>query len=184
MLPAMEVMMVLPEMLDPTSKGQSRVNRVHARAVKESLRIQLEFHHRRRIPEHFNFFRQKKYNYKPRSPRTIAAKRRAGRDPADIVKTGSTKNWITRTNRIRVGGSIESKRVTGTLQMKMPPGMKDGATPITVSDLKAEILKVAPAEEIRMIEHFKRDYNRLILQGLKPRTRVRMAARLGTLGIR
>jgi hypothetical protein len=136
-----------------------------------------------RIPDHFNFHRQKKYSYKKRSQATIARKRKGGRDPSDLVKSRKTKISVTGMGTIRVGGSATGGKITGTLTMRMPPGMRDGATPIKIQDLKNEILTVAPAEEVRMTEHFRRDYVRLIREGLKARTQVRMAARLGALGI-
>ncbi len=183
MVPATEVMVVLPQMLDPTTKSGSRVNRAHSHAVKESIRLQLKFHHTRRIPDHFNFYRQKKYKYKKRSSKTHAIKRRFGQDRADLVRTSQSKIRATQTRIIRVGGSTAGGKIVGRLIMKIKPGMKDGATPIKVRDIKEEIKTVAPAEEVRMVQHFRFDYARLIREGLKPRTLVRMSTRLKSLGI-
>lgn len=180
-----EIMVELPQMLDPSAKATSRINRVHARGIKAGIEHALRMHHQKEIPDHFNFWKQKKYKYTPRSPETIAAKKLLGRDRADLVKTGATKKKMQKSiDRLRLGGSASSGRVTGTMTLRFPPGKVDPPRQrITVRVMSSEIARTVPPERTQLRMWMMEVYKRTLDQELSKRARTQVGQRLRQLGI-
>lgn len=151
MLPIMEAIVEIPTLM-VSSAG--RVARVINRGVRDSLEKEMKFHHKTRIPEHFNRFRQKKYNYAPRSERTKAIKQR--RNQADLVKTSRTKRKMT--SQISVTfprrGGTGGVLIRGTMKwpvgFRVNTGAQRGVTPEVMAD---EISRFTNQEEATIGEH-------------------------------
>lgn len=180
-IPIMEAVVELPELM-VSSKG--RVARVINQATREALKKEILLHHRRRIPDHFNRFRQGKYRYQPRSERTRQIKQKLHK--ADLVRSGKTKSQMTRNITIRfprTGGQGVS--ILGIL--KWPPGFRfnraasRGVTPQVMAD---EISRWTLREEHDAANHIRDDFVEFLEQNLSRRAKIRMRAQLGRLGVR
>ena len=188
MMPAIEALIELPEMLDSgtATSSRGRINRAHTKAVRQALFNAMVKHHKTRIPQHFNKYKQVKYQYKRRNPVTIAKKVRRGRDPADLVKSKRTKQSMTRKMTIRMSGTAGSGKVTATGVMTWPPGFYfPDKGPINRAVMNDEIASFTFQETMDVGDDFIKEYMRLITIDLRSR-RVsrRMKARvLSQLGI-
>lgn len=183
LFPIMEAVFVLPEMLDPKGSPRSRMNRIHTRAVKVALIKTMQLHHKKRIPQHFNAWKQKKYGYEERSHVTKRKKR--GKDPADLVKTGRTKHEMQSRMKISVTGNIATgMQVKGVL--RWPPGQKlTTQGKINRKQMSDEIARFTTQEEAMTHRQFLAFYLAELKKELSGRKRVRreIRARLAGLGV-
>jgi len=143
MIPIMEAVITAPILMHADS---SRVGRTIRRIVRDALKEELLFHHKKRIPEHFNKWRQRKYRYQPRSPRVRLIKQR--RNQADLVKSGRSKRKAT--NQIRITfprGAGRGVFIRGT--MKWPTGFRGSSTGrgVTQAVMEDEITRWTLQEE-------------------------------------
>ena len=187
MLPVLTAILELPEMLDPDGPANSRVNRIHSRAVKTSLRRTLGLHHKVRIPQHFRRDARHRYRYHERKRVTKRIKRKRYHSITDLVKTGATKRkMIAGFESIRVGGSTEGGTVTGTMRLRFPfptsnEWRGDGVTPDKMAE---EIARFTDEETKQVANQFKAFYVDEINKNLTSRrVRKRIAGRLSRLGI-
>ena len=170
MMPAIEALIELPEMLDSGTavSSRGRINRAHTKAVRQALFNAMAKHHRVRIPQHFNKYKQVKYQYKKRNPITLQKKVR--RDPADLVKSKRTKQSMTRKMTIRMSGTAGSGKVTATGVMTWPPGFYNpDKGPINRAVMNDEIASFTFQETMDVGDDFIKEYIRLIAEDLRSR---------------
>jgi len=177
----MEAVVELPELM-VAPKG--RIARVIAQATKEALRREMMFHHKRRIPDHFNRFRQRKYGYKDRSERTEAIKRQ--RNQADLVKSGKTKREMTSKISIRFPRTGQGGvSILGAL--RWPAGFRvnaaaaQGVTPQVMAD---EISRWTPREERTAADHVRDNFVEFLEKNLSRRAKLKMKGQLTAIGVR
>lgn len=181
MFPIMEALVEIPQfMVSPSS----RIGRVIHRGVRESLHKEMQFHHKRRIPDHFNRFRQKKYAYAPRSERTRAIKQR--RNQADLVKTSRTKRKQTSEIKIefpRAGGT-GGVLCRGTLKWPVGFRVNTAATKgVTAEVMAKEISRFTAREEQIAAEHIRDSLVEYLNTNLSRRAKIKIAPQLRRLGI-
>jgi hypothetical protein len=188
--PIMEAIIELPAMLDPTQGRGSRANRIHSQAVKTAMRKTLEWHHRKRIWQHFNRFRQKKYKFDRRDQEYLRRKRFVGKEgpDTDLVRSGKTKFEMV--NRFRLSVSNISGAAFGTLgklTMRWPRGHKEpaGQRGVTKKVMADEIARFTNQEEKESAQQFVDFYLREVdkLTASRPRIRKRLGGRLRALRI-
>lgn len=184
-LPTFTAFIEMPAMLDPQGAVNSRVNRVHARVVKNSLDKTLREHRRVNLQKHFQSGNRFRYSHAPRKSVTRIQKIKRGQGNVDNVKTRRTRNKMRRQiTRIRKSGNVAGGAITATLSLKFPVGFKQKSGGITKKQIATEIGQWAPDEQRAMAEYFKRQYVRGINRELKSaRVRRRFGARLAALGI-
>lgn len=185
MVPIMEAVITMPEMLDQEFSDRSRINRLHAKVCKEALTKTLQLHHKKRIPQHFDAWKQEKYNYAPRSPVTDLKKLRRPGGGADLVKTGRTKREMTQRMQVRHGGSASTGQITSTGVLRWPPGFKTpDAGRVNRGQMIIEIQTFTEREQAEVAEDFMRFYREGIVEALRGRrvsrrVRALVASRLG-----
>ena len=187
-LPQFSATMELPQMLDPSAGGKSRVNRIHSKAVKTAMRETLIDHHRKRMRGHFRQTNRNKYRHYERTTVTKRTKRRRYHSITDLVASGRTRDKMVRAyDRLRVGGSAEGGAVTGTMSFKFPFPVARSVSlrkigSVTPQKMTEEISRWTAGEEKEAAEFFIRMYRAEVLKALKPRMRKRLDARLASLG--
>lgn len=186
-MPLMTAVIELPEVLDPTHGGNTRINKLHNAACKDAMEKVLLHHKKVRIPWHFMIGKQKRYQYKTRSRAYYAMKRRRGFDPADMVKTGISKMMMTGviSPRIKIGGSGMGT-MTGTMTLLWKRGMRQGKKSnmgVTIKQMTEEMERWTAEEEQEAAEQFVMFYLDYIDKNIRPRTRIKMASRLASMGI-
>lgn len=182
MMPITEAIIEFPDLL-LAPKG--RVIRVFRRAATKALKDEMLFHHKKRIPEHFNKWRQGKYRYQSRSERTRLMKTRSGQ--ADLVKSGRTKREVT--SRIRItnprgsGGGVFIKG-----WMRWPAGFSgdDNQYPqkITTDVMVSEITRWTLREERVATEHIGVSVKNQLDDELSVRAKRQVKKTMGLLGIK
>jgi hypothetical protein len=181
LIPIMEAVVELPELM-VSSKG--RVARVINRAIREALKKEMLFHHKRRIPEHFNRFRQRKYGYQKRSERVERIKGR--RSQADLVKSGRTKREMTKTMSIRFPRTGQAGvSILGTL--RWPPGFRlnrSALKGITAEVMADEISRWTSREERVAASHVRDNFVEFLEQNLSRRAKLKIKDQLTAIGVR
>lgn len=191
-IPFLESYIIMPPMLDPTGGSRTRINRVHAQAVKYALAEVMKWHHREHIPSHFNKWRQHKYQFSKRARVTKIIKRESKSDPADLVgipqkRRGrlSTKEEMTRRIRIRVGGTTGAGKITVTGILRFPPGMREktGATGVTKEVMADEISRWTVEEERAAAQKFVDLYLDFLDNNLSKRAKFKVGGTLRRYGL-
>jgi hypothetical protein len=181
-VPIFEALVEIPDLL---VSPKSRVARVHRAAVKKALFEEMKFHHLKRIPEHFNRYRQKKYRYARRSDRTRQKKARLGQP--DLVRSSRTKKRMVREMEIRhprMGGQ-QGVSVVGLLRwpigFRFGGAAKRGVTPEVMSE---EISRFTLREERTVAQHVMNTYVDELNKNLSRRAKRQIRGQLGRLGIK
>lgn len=177
MIPRVMFRLELPEML---TDGRA-FERVHNRAVRNCLTKQLENHHRRRLPGHFEFPARAKYRYQERKPGWKAAKMSIWHSRTDLVASGRTKRAMLSQYRITVAGNAAGgKGVVGTLTMRFPfpASFANSTNRVSLAQMAREIATITADEAAEVTASFKRDYTAEINAALarSPKLRKRIGA--------
>lgn len=158
-------------------------NRRHNQFAKQAMRETLEVYHGspRGFPRHFGRSGRQLYDYLPRNPKYVKAKnRRYGTGGLDMVKTGRTKNWMTRAYRLAVGGTAIARTLTGQLKLRFPfkggsgrfrKAQSRGA--ITIQRLILEMQRFADDEPELLAKTFFESYMRQVDEFRRGRQRKR-----------
>lgn len=163
MLPSMSVAIRIP------SRSPLRATvRKHNQFTKEAVRETLFRHWLERSPDHFKQTAMAKYGYKPRSEKYLRSKRRKFGFRADnpLLYTGKSRDYITRTFSITVGGAAEGgkkeigAKLTTRFQWrggsgKMREGGRSGVTP---QDMVNEMTRTTPEEREKMSQNILKRY--------------------------
>lgn len=182
MMPIMEAIVTIPTLM---VSGAGRVARVINNASRMALKKELLFHHKRRIPEHFNKWRQRKYRYQPRSERVAMVKRR--RNQADLVKTRRTKNKMVSTMKVMFPRSGDKGVVFIRGHLPWPAGFRfsgtasRGVTPEVMAD---EISRWTLQEERTAAVHVRDNWVENLRQNLSKRAKLKVGPQLAALGIK
>ena len=175
-LPTLEIAIEAPEILLPGANPRSRINAAQKKAVGNSLTHVMVQHHKKRIPQHFDRWKQKKYNFQNRSEETMEKKRAAAKS-ALLVRTGKTKERMKRRiDMTRPTTTANGMQVKGILKFKegfrRPTNAVNGVTyDVMVEEIKA----VTPMEAETMADEFTAEYDKQLSALLKPRQKKTLA---------
>lgn len=107
------------EMIGGAGGSQRYKNNVWNRFAADSLREELEKHHKLRVPYHFQYSRQKAYDYKRRSKKWFIMRRKYYKSQTDLKASGAMQAQITQARSISVAGSWRgSEGLVGKLRMR------------------------------------------------------------------
>lgn len=178
-----EMILEIPALIEP---GNTRLTRKLNKIVKEALKEEMIHHHKKRIPHHFDPFKQKKYHYKKRDPKTIERKRRKRGLAADLVQSGKTKRSVKSRIDIRMSGTAGKGDVAAKGKVFLKRGMRPARENNDVSiDQMADEIKTMTSQEVSEIAI---GYSERIIQkldaALTGRVRRRVRSQLKSLGIR
>jgi hypothetical protein len=166
------------EMLEPLADGRA-FERIHTRAVKASLTRELELHHQRRIPRHFEAPARTKYRYAERKPGWKIKKMNVWGSRTDLVASGRTRRAMLSQYRLTVSGSVANGMV-GTLRMRFPfpASFENSSNRVSLEQMAREIATITADEAQDIAASFKANYVRLIKDALatSPRLRKRIGA--------
>jgi len=181
-MPEIECTVSMPKILDPRGTGRSRVNNIQRESISHGMKEALIKHHTKRVPGHFNHWRQKKYNYMTRSEETRQRKEQLT-GAADLVRSKRTKQRVT--SRIDIKRPKKNKfgiLVTGKSRMKSDMRERAGARGVTREVMKDEITRWTKEEEASAAGDFAEAYKKKLLSKLTTRQIVRLEA-LGSPGL-
>jgi hypothetical protein len=153
--------------------------RLHNRVAKDALRDEALHHWKRRIPDHFRATARAKYSYKERTPRYKAIKMRQGYGRTDLVRTGATRDKITREQpTIRMGGrAANPDGTTGqlklTMRMRFPFPLGQAGSGVTGDQMKKEVGRILPVEGSDVAAGFKKRYLDYLNKALATRPKLR-----------
>ena len=184
MIPAFSCWIELPKLLDPAQPA-GRLNRIHYAAVKFALKEVLKKHHTKRVPEHFNYWKQKKYHYDKRSDVTKIIKKVKKHDEADLVKTRKSKESMQRRIDIRIGGSAAGGNIEAKGLLRWKPGMQHragGKSKLTLTTMASEIARWTGDEQVQAGIEFTELYMAELKKHLTPRQKRRIAKQPGAMG--
>lgn len=175
MIPNAHFRFELPDML---TDGRA-FERVHNRAVREQLTQELENHHRRRMPGHFEATNRAKYKHMERKPGWKAKKMNVWRSRTDLVASGRTKRFMLSTYKITVSGTASSgKGVVGTLRMRFPfpASFEHSTNRVSLQQMAKELQTFTSEEESQMTKSFGTGYTARIKAALanSPKLRKRI----------
>jgi hypothetical protein len=150
-IPAMQITVEVPVIFEDMRAPDRVINAAGKRALEEEL----VKHHETRIPRHFLTEARSRYRHQERKEPYKRIKLRVFRSRTDLVRKGTTKQFITSMRSIRIGGTVTgSKRhgpgLTGSLTMRLPfPAARDNKTPggVTVEKMRREITETTADEE-------------------------------------
>lgn len=114
---------LLPPMvfvIDIPTRPEDIAKRHHNKIVREAMQKTAEKHHAKHVPDHFKATNRQRYSHAPRSDRYKKYKLRKYHSRTDLVKTGRSKDWMTRTYKLRIGGNAESGTTKATLILTFP----------------------------------------------------------------
>jgi len=187
MIPQISYTIEMPAMLSPSGSPRSRMNRIHAAAVKEALKSTLKTHHRTRIKEHFKQSAKTRYGHYTRDFKTLALKRRHWGNLPDLVKSGEMRRKIkTQRPRLRASGTVFRGFVSVLMQLKFPESFRSspGARGVTRAKMAEEISRWTSDEERAAAQEFIRRYAQIINQKIRSkRWRKTIAPQLRKVGI-
>lgn len=150
---------LLPPMvfvLDIPTRPADIAKRHHNKIVKDAIRETAEWHHERFVPEHFKATNRQRYNHAPRGEAYKRYKLRKYHSRTDLVKTGRTKDWMTRAYRLRIAGNAEAGTIKARLILTFP--FKGGTGSFRTARTKqAAAAQKSIQQMIKEMETFARD---------------------------
>lgn len=166
------------ELPEPLLDGRA-FERLHERCVKEALRKELENHHKRRVPEHFQITNRAKYHHQERRPGWKAKKMNVYGSRTDLVASGRTKRAMTSQSQISVSGSVYGAGVVGTLTLRFPfpASLERSTNRVTLQQMAKEIATITREEADEVTRSFADNYTNSLNAGLakSPKLRKRIA---------
>lgn len=155
------------ELPEPLLDGRA-FERMHERAVKESLREQMERWHRKFLPDHFQATARTKYAHQERRPGWKKKKMNIWGSRTDLVASGRTKRFMTSTYQITVSGSAYGEGVVVTLRMKFPfpASFENSSNRVSLEQMAKEIGTITRDEADAFAAAFRDGYVKRINEGL------------------
>lgn len=147
------------------TRPEDIAKRHHNKIVREAMQKTAEKHHAKHVPDHFKATNRQRYKHAPRGERYKKYKVKRYGSRTDLVKTGRTKDWMTRAYKIRIGGNAEAGTTKATLiltfpfkggtgRFKDPTNFKAAQAQKTIMQMKGEIETFADDEKARLAEWF------------------------------
>ena len=155
------------ELPEPLLDGRA-FERMHERAVKDSLREQMEIWQKKVLPDHFKATARLKYQHQERRPSWKAKKFNIWGSRTDLVASGKTKRFMTSTYRITVTGSAYGGGVVVTLRMRFPfpASFENSTNRVSLEQMAKEIGIITRDEADAFASAFRDGYVKRINEGL------------------
>lgn len=156
--------------------------RLHNALCKRVFRTVLEYHHERRIPQHFARPAHGKYGYAERSAKWRVRKQKKYGSSLDLVASGRTKRKMLAERRLTIGGQASASGLKATLRLSFPfpadrsrGGLrKDGRPKVTAGEMVREIELILPAELAEIQKQIEDGYHVLVETDASARQRIKV----------
>lgn len=144
-------------------------------ASLDAVRAMAFYHHRNHIPRHFEAGAASRYGYAPRGAKYKAAKLRRYGSSVDLVKTGRTRDEMTRNAAIDVSRNTAGE-VEATIRLQFPWTVSSKyyrpaiGRAVTVRQMADEIAAITPDEMQTLANVYAAEYAQRISEPATPQT--------------
>lgn len=150
--------------------------RLHRKAARDALRGEMEYHHQKRFPRHYDAGAASRYNHKPRDPKYLAMKKKRFRGSRDHIKTNKSRRAMLANAKLRIGGNATGEfGLLGKiiLQFPFPASFDNSPNKVTLKQMADELARFTPDERDDVAAGFGQRYTQIVNDTLARSPRLR-----------